>query len=258
MDDLTGFLLEQSAAWTVLSLPAIAVAEDTIALPHGRTHRRRIGGVLFPDREPRDVLDEMRRQLGSDLFEAQYQQSPVPPGGAMIKKHWIKRYSEPPPEEGVILQSWDTAARGGPENDWSVCTTWRQMPNGPMYLLDVWRGRVNYPDLKAKVLEFARAWPQPTVLVEEAGTALGLLDELSFYISLIGVKPERDKGTRMAIASAKIEAGQVFLPTHAPWLAELEAELFAFPGARHDDQVDSISQALNYENPMRIWAQLAG
>ena len=62
--------------------------------------------------------------------------------------------------------------------------------------------------------------------------------------SIIPVKPVGDKVTRMAVASAKIEAGQVFLPHEADWLPDLEAELFAFPGSRHDDQCDSISQAL--------------
>ena len=63
---------------------------------------------------------------------------------------------------------------------------------------------------------------------------------------LSGVKPENDKETRMAIASAIFEAGQVYFPERAPWLAELEAELFSFPGSRHNDQVDSISQVLNH------------
>jgi phage terminase large subunit-like protein len=69
------------------------------------------------------------------------------------------------------------------------------------------------------------------------------------------VTPIGDKVSRMAVATAKLEAGQVYLPSRAPWLADLEAELFAFPGSRHDDQCDSISQALDDENvrlPMTI------
>ena len=53
----------------------------------------------------------------------------------------------------------------------------------------------------------------------------------------------------MSIQSAKFESGQVFFPKEAPWLADLEAELFAFPSGRHDDQVDSISQALGHKIP---------
>ena len=69
------------------------------------------------------------------------------------------------------------------------------------------------------------------------------------------MKPERDKVSRMSVVSAKFESGQVFLPERAPWLADFERELFAFPGAKHDDQCDSVSQAIseqNYTFPMII------
>jgi hypothetical protein len=85
MDDLTGFVLDHSDSWTVLSLPAIAEQHQTIQLPFG-VHHRCPGDLLAPEREPQQVLDDMRRALGSDVFSAQYQQSPIPPGGAMIKR----------------------------------------------------------------------------------------------------------------------------------------------------------------------------
>jgi len=247
MEDLTGFVLGQSDEWTVLSLPAIAESFETIPLTMGRLRQRRPGDVLSPEREPMEVLEQLRLQLGSDLFSAQYQQAPVPPGGAMIKRHWVQRYPETPAAARVsfILQSWDTALKGGPDNDWSVCTTWLETSN-QWYLLDVWRRRVDYPALKAAVVEQAKRWSAYQVLIEEAGTAIGLLQELQCQVpGITGIKPERDKQTRMSIASAKFEAKQVYFPERASWLAELEAELFAFPGSRHDDQVDSISQALN-------------
>jgi phage terminase large subunit-like protein len=91
------------------------------------------------------------------------------------------------------------------------------------------------------------------VLVEEAGTAIGLLQELKFQVpGIVGIKPEHDKETRMAVASAKLEAGQVYLPERAPWLPELEVELFSFPGSIYDDQIDSISQALN-NGHTKLW-----
>jgi predicted phage terminase large subunit-like protein len=114
-------------------------------------------------------------------------------------------------------------------------------------VLDVWRARVDYPTLKAKVEELAKQWGAIQVLIEESGTAIGLLDELKRRVrGLTGIKPDRDKLTRMSIASAAFEAGQVYFPERASWLAELEAELFSFPGGRHDDQVDSISHMLNH------------
>jgi predicted phage terminase large subunit-like protein len=105
-----------------------------------------------------------------------------------------------------------------------------------------------YPTLKSTVLDLYKKWKPHAVLIEESGTAIGLIEELQYdFMDLVAVKPDRDKIARMAIASAKFEAGDVDIPEEAVWLADLEAELFAFPGSRHDDQCDSISQAFNDE-----------
>ena len=126
IDDLTGFLLGQSDGWDVLSLPAIADCEEVIPTWGEQTHLRQLGEALAPEREPLDVLEALKRQIGSYAFSAQFQQMPAPPGGAMIKRDWIVRYVDlpPPSERRLTLQSWDTASKGGPDNDWSVCTTW--------------------------------------------------------------------------------------------------------------------------------------
>jgi predicted phage terminase large subunit-like protein len=251
MDDLTGFLTEQSNDWEILNLPAIATCDEVIPLWGGRTHLRKLGEALSPEREPLYILDALKLQLGSDAFSAQYQQMPVPPGGAMVKRDWVQRYHALPPqsERKLWLQSWDTANKGGPENDWSVCTTWVLASGKRWFLVDVWRGRVDYPTLKAKVRELATAWKAQRVLVEDAGAGMMLAQELKGLVAgLVEVRPEGDKATRMAAASAKFESGQAFLPERAHWLADLEAELFAFPGSRHDDQCDSISQALLDDN----------
>ena len=259
IDDLTGFLLGQSDEWEVLSLPAIAETDADIPLSASCFHHRNAGEVLCPEREPLDVLASMKLQIGSDAFSAQYQQMPAPPGGAMVKRHWVKRYSEPPPasERLFTLQSWDTASKGGPDNDWSVCTTWIVTRKKQLYLIDVWRQRVDYPALKAKVLELAKRFGARRVLVEDTGAGTSLVQELRGRVSgIIAVKPEGDKASRMAVASAKFEAGQVLLPERATWLPDLEAELFVFPGSRHDDQCDSISQALLDKNNS-FWTYLS-
>ena len=257
VDDLTGFLLAQSDEWEVLSLPAIAECDEAIPLSNDRMHLRKSGEALSPEREPLDVLDALKLQIGSDAFSAQYQQAPAPPGGAMVKRHWIKRYSELPPasERLFTLQSWDTASKGGPDNDWSVCTTWIVSRKKLWYLVDVWRQRVDYPTLKASVQTLAKKWAARRVLVEDAGAGTSLVQELRGRVSgIIAVKPNGDKVSRMAVASAKFEAGQVLLPERASWLPDLEAELFVFPGSRHDDQCDSISQALlDKNNSFMLW-----
>jgi predicted phage terminase large subunit-like protein len=263
MDDLSGFLMSQSDEWELLSLPAIAEFEETIPLGNGHSHRRQFGEALSPEREPLRILESLKLQIGSDAFSAQYQQTPVPPGGAMIKRQWIRRYADELPshdEQLMTLQSWDTASKGGPENDWSVCTTWILTRRKRWYLLDVWRRRVDYPALKAAVKSLAKQWRPQRILVEDAVTGTALVQELREEIDgIIPVKPVGDKVTRMAVASAKIEAGQVFLPQEADWLPDLEAELFAFPGGRHDDQCDSISQALfdgDRNMPMEITEEI--
>lgn len=258
MDDLTGFVQELSDGWEVLSLPAIATVNATYSLPNRRFHHREIGDVLSPAREPLEVLEALRMQLGSDLFSAQYQQEPIPPGGTMIKRHWVKRYVELPREKYMVVQSWDTANKGGPENDYSVCTTWI-VPRGKQvwYLAHVWRGRLDYPALKAMVQSLAKEWNANSVLVEDTGAGTSLVQELKRLVSgIIAVKPQGDKASRMAVASAKFEAGQVFFPERAPWLAVLEAELFAFPGHRNDDQCDS--SAYEYAIPVDHYARNAG
>jgi predicted phage terminase large subunit-like protein len=207
-------------------------------------------------------LDALKLQIGSDAFSAQYQQAPAPPGGAMVKRNWIVRYKELPPvsDHLMTLQSWDTASKGGPDNDWSVCTTWIVTRKKHWYLIDVWRQRVDYPALKANVQTLAKRWNARRVLVEDAGAGTSLVQELRGWVSgIVAVKPEGDKASRMAVASAKFEAAQVLLPERAPWLADLEAELFVFPGSRHDDQCDSISQALlDKNNSWMTWLSPEG
>jgi predicted phage terminase large subunit-like protein len=247
MDDMTGFLTGQSDEWEVLNLPAIADHDCIVPCWGGTPHHRKAGEVLSPEREPLNVLEALKMMIGSDAFYAQYQQMPVPPGGAMIKRHWIVRYKDlPPPSERLLtLQSWDTANKGGPQNDLSVCTTWVLARGMRWYLVDVWRGRVDYPALKERVEALAKIWNVRRVLVEDAGAGTMLVQELRSRVpGIIAVKPQGDKASRMAVASSQFEAGQAMLPERAPWLADLESELFAFPGSKHDDQCDSISQAL--------------
>jgi predicted phage terminase large subunit-like protein len=246
IDDLAGFVTSQSDQWEVLNLPAVAEIDEVIPISDTKVHRRRVGEALSPVREPLSVLEDLKAQLGSDAFSAQYQQMPVPPGGAMIKRHWIKRYVElPPRERSLILQSWDTASKGGPQNDFSVCTTWFISRDWRWYLIDVWRKRVDYPELKAAVRTLAFRHAANRVLVEDAGAGISLVQELLGEVNgILAVKPDRDKIIRMSVISAKFESGLVFLPERASWLADFEAELFAFPGSRHDDQCDSVSQAL--------------
>ena len=178
--DLVGRVRENDAEdWTVLNLPAIATQDEIIRISDDRQYRRSAGDVLHLEREPRHILDHIRRDIGSDAFEAQYQQSPVPPGGSMFKRKWIRRYVTLPPanDDDEIIQSWDTASKSGPANDWSVCTTWL-IKGGEYFLVEVFRAKLDYPQLKSQAIGLAHAYKPRMVLIEDTGVGVGLVSEL--------------------------------------------------------------------------------
>jgi predicted phage terminase large subunit-like protein len=250
LNDLSGYLME-SGDWEVLSLPAIAEQDETIEIGDGTFHRRRAGQALHPELESVQSLERLRREIGSDVFAAQYQQSPVPPGGAMILRVWLRYYDRLSERtyRTRVFQSWDTAAKDGAQNDWSVCTTWMLVDNR-YYLIDLVRGRYDYPHLKAMAITMAQKHKPQFVLIEDASTGTALAQEfksINFGGAVRLVPIERDKIGRLYVNQAKFEAGLVLFPKGAPFLPELEAELLSFPHGKTDDQVDSITQALSHK-----------
>lgn len=254
MDDLAGHV-ENLDNWTVLRLPAIAEEEEAIALGNGEYYHRKSGEVLHQAREPVEVLESVRRGLGSAVFSAQYQQCPVPADGSVIKWTWFRRYAAPPDaREMVIYQSWDTASKPDEHCDFSVCTTWGVLGDD-LYLLDVDRRRMDFPELKRRVIKLARHWEPRSIIIEDKGSGTALIQQLRAEHNRItrptGFLPKEDKVTRLHAQSARIEAGHVWLPDNAPWLEDLRIELSSFPNGRHDDQADSISQFLSWFSDMR-------
>jgi predicted phage terminase large subunit-like protein len=247
MDDLSGFLSSSSDDWTVLSLPAIAEAEASIPIGPNEFYDRRTGEALHPDHESIETLRKLQQTLGPDVFAAQYQQAPVPIGGGMIKRAWLRYYDTPPDRAlgGRIIQSWDTAAKDGAQNDWSVCTTWH-IVDGNYYLLDLVRGRFEYPLLRDTAIALAHRFRPHKILIEDASTGMALAQEFrkkgDFYVTPI--KIEHDKIGRLYVQQGKFAAGRVWFQRNAPYLPDLVTELLTFPQGRNDDQVDSISQAL--------------
>jgi predicted phage terminase large subunit-like protein len=207
---------------------------------------------LHPERESEEVLDRIKAEIGSLKFSAQYQQRPVPHEGNLIKRDWFRFYDQPPANgpRGRIVQSWDVAMMTGEANDFSVCTTWLVVKSD-YYLIDVFRGRLQYPELRRKIASLAARYGAETILIENAGPGMVLLQDLIRDLPVgmpypLGQKPEGSKADRMAAQSAKIENGHVHLPKQADWLDSFLLELLAFPNGKHDDQVDSVSQFLNW------------
>ena len=257
VDDLVAHLLEKEE-WVHLNIPAKAECDQVYEIGPGQVYERRAGEVLHPEREPLEMLEKIKANLGSYGFAAQYQQNPVPLGGGMIKWQWFQSYRELPPRgpNSQIVQSWDTASKASELNDYSVCTTW-QVEGDDCYLIHVARGRLEYPDLKKRVPALAHAHKADAVLIEDSGSGTSLIQDLRREgARCIAIKPEGDKVTRMCAVSAHIEAGYVYLPERAPWLDDFQTEVLQFPNGRHDDQVDSMSQFLNWLRKKgfnRIW-----
>jgi Phage-related terminase len=246
-DDLAGVLLRSSNEWTVASLPAIAEEDEEIPTGYGRIHYRRAGDVLHPEREPREVLESLRAQLGAEIFAAQYQQQPVAPGGLMIKRTWVRRYDQLP-NSGQKIQSWDVANKQGEENDYSVCTTWLVHEN-KYYLIDVLRGRFDFPTLKTKVSEHAKLHKPSHILIEDAAVGTALIPELkalsrssrsSRSTTRKSAWPSNPQSSRMVRCSFR---------RRLPGFRISKRSFSHFQTAGTHDQVDSISQALGHTIP---------
>lgn len=252
VEDLVGHLLAKEEGWEHLCLPAMAEVDQVIETGPERFYRRVKGEVLHEAREPRLVLERLRRELGSFNFSAQYQQCPVPLDGELLKWGWFRCFEDRPAvaDGDCVVQSWDTASKATELSDYSVCTTW-VIHDGEYYLLDVLRERLIFPDLRRRIIDHAAAFAAETMLIENAGSGMALLQDLSYdemptVQEIFAVEPIGDKVTRMAAQSSRIEAGRVHIPDRAEWLDEFRSEILQFPHGRHDDQVDSVSQFLNW------------
>jgi predicted phage terminase large subunit-like protein len=251
--DLAGMLIE-SGEWHQLKLPAIATEEQIIRLTRGRTHRRKIGDLLHPGREPLHVLEQAKATMGSIAFEAQYQQDPVPATGNVIKAEWLRSYDPATLDlsQGRVVQSWDTASKDNPHNDFSVCVT-ALIRRRHIYILDVFRKRMQMPELMRTAIALAQRFQPNVLMIEDQASGQQLLQLLrsehhAGVPGPIARRPEGDKLARALGVSAMIEAGQLLLPKDAPWLGEFTGELLGFPNSRFDDQVDALSQLLSWAN----------
>lgn len=253
VDDLAGYLLEQGG-WEVLSLPAIAEEEQEVALGGGRVYRRSIGGVLHPAREPIHVLEQLKADMGSAEFSAQYQQAPVPPGGNMIRWEWFGSYDQRPPlaDGAMIVQSWDTASSTSELASYTVGLTAQIDKSGTIWVIDVVRGHWQFPDVQRMMIEAARRHRPKCILIEDQASGIDLQQTLKRQgLSVIPIKPKGDKIMRMHAHTASLEAGKVLLPNSAPWRDEFRTEMLAFPYGKHDDQVDALSQLMTWHYERR-------
>ncbi len=205
-----------------------------------------VDGLLDPVRMPREVLDDAREVLGSLEYGGQYLQSPMDAEGNIFKRDWFQLYDELPMEKPTrIIQSWDTAFKKEQQNDYTVCTTWKQFTTG-YYLVGFWMQKVEYPELKKQIrLENENHRPHE-ILVEDKASGISALQELKHLnLNLKGIIPLNDKIARANQVTPTFEAGNVYFPVK-DFTDKIIEQMTGFPNTTNDDIVDSVTQFLNY------------
>jgi predicted phage terminase large subunit-like protein len=240
--DLTGQVLKAAAArggeqWEVIEFPAI--------MPSGKP--------LWPEFWSLGELEALREELPNSKWQAQYQQNPVGNESAIVKRDWWQWWEEEkPPSCDYILQTWDTAFEKNNRADYSAGTTWgiftndedNSLPN--IILLDVYKKRVEWVELKKDVLAAYNEWEPDGMLIEKKATGAPLIYELrAMGIPVQEYTPSagQDKIARLNSVSDIIASGKVWIP-RTRWAEELVDEIAAFPSGEHDDLVDATTLAL--------------
>lgn len=255
-NDPSGLLLEQGG-WEHIRLPAendgppkTFFFKRPYVTNDGREVKAKIwksGEVLHPERFPGEFLLDEKKD--SYYYAGQYQQTPVPDGGGMIKLAWIKRFTVAPVFDYIVI-SGDTASKAEEINDPSVFLV-IGVTKTANYLIDVVKGRWEYPDLKRTIMSLGNKWMPlglNAILLEDKSSGMALIQDLKreTKLPIIPILPEADKVTRMRAESGQIESGRWYAPESAPWLADYEFEITSFPKVDHDDQVDATSQFLKW------------
>lgn len=272
-DDLTGRVLESEdrASWTHIRLPALSEGEDVDLL------RRPIDEPLWPERMDRAELERRRVAMGTRAFSSQFQQNPVPEGGALLEARWLdNRYDALPegmldqtpvpvsmyadPVQALVnremrrpdtrplpcIQAVDSASSTSPRADRTAIATVAS-DGAVAFIIDVVSGRFGYGDLKKFVAEqFLKHRSRVSrVYIERASSGWSLLDELKgSSIPVVAVDANEGKQLRIERTLPLWESGKIKLPRHAVWMEDFLAEALRYPGGRHDDLLDAVCTAV--------------
>ena len=233
-DDLAGHVMAQEA-WEVVRIPAIAEDDERhrAETVFGRQcFGRKAGEALHAEREPPQMIEQIRRTIGEYNFAGQYQQAPAPQGGGMVKAAWFRNYAanERPDPFDRVVQSWDTANKASELSDFSVCTSWG-LKGKDLYLLHVLRKRMEYPELKRAVREQWEAFEASVVLIEDKASGTQLIQELiaQGLHAVTRYQPQSDKIMRMHAQTAMIENGFVHLPKESGMARRIPARADGLP-----------------------------
>jgi len=239
-DDLSGRILESKGGseWTVLRLPAIALNNDPLG--------RQPGEILWPQGPPLPSID--KGEISSRAFQALYQGDPQPDAGTIFRREWFgQTYFDLPTSDVTLVQSVDGAWTEGVSSSFSCIATWAT-DGIDYFLIDVWRARVEYPQLKANLLAQNRTYDPDYTIVEKAASGMAIIQELKREsgITIIGEVARGSKESRAEAVTPLFESGKVKLPANPSF--DLNAwidEHLRFPTGANNDQVDTTSLALS-------------
>ena len=245
-DDLAGRLLREmdndGDQWRIVSFPAIAEEDEEFRLE---------GEALHPERYDLERLTKIKKAVGSQAWNALYQQRPSSKGGDIIKGAWFKRYSILPRMKRIIITA-DTAQKTKQHNDYSVLLVAGVGHDGGVYVLDLIRGKWEAPELEQKVSDVWNKYKSlgvHKVYVEDKSSGTSLIQNIQRKqrIPIEGVQVDTDKYTRVLGVQGYIESGYIYLPNDAEWIEDFIKECEAFTATdshKHDDQVDAMVMAI--------------
>jgi predicted phage terminase large subunit-like protein len=236
--DLTGRILKSdNTDWEVIELPAIMPS----------------GSPLWPEFWSLSELEALKEELPPYKWNAQYQQKPTGEEGAIVKRDWWRRWNhDRPPRCEYIIQSWDTAFTKSQRADYSACTTWgvfyrdENEQDVNIILLDAFKEKMEFPELKARAKEMYDEWEPDSCIIEAKAAGAPLIQELrriGVYVQDYTPSRGNDKFVRLNSVTDLFSSGKVWAP-ETRWADEVIEELARFPNAEHDDLVDSSVQAL--------------
>ena len=266
VNDTTGHVLAQDTGYEHLVVPQLAEKKTIIIFPRSKREVvREVKEPIHEERFGKKEISRAKKKLGSYGFAGQQQQRPVPLKGGRIKLHWFPRFQQLPRHWHETVLSFDTANKAKEINDHSVCEVYRRYGER-WFLIDLWKERVVYPDLKKALYKLNGKYKPDTILIEDKASGQQLIQDARNESSLpiIAIEPEADKITRMDTQSASIESAVITLPaeslsTKYPWLYDLENNIKQFPQPAEWDEIDSMSQFLKWlrrhetDRPLETW-----
>ncbi len=245
-EDLVSHLLtKKHFKWHCLSLQMIAEHSQNIYYNNQLLYRVNQGDILDKERFSAQDIALIKQDVGSYGFSSQYQQKPYLTSSGIIKKEYLNRYNSLTGIEYSVSQSWDTANTNSADSNYSVCITYTKL-HSKFYIIDIFRGQLNYPDLKHKVQELARTYNAVEILIEEKASGVQILQDLGSNtgLPLLAIRPKTSKLNRLYQVLPLIEEKKILLPYTATWLKDFEEELITFPHSANSDQVDTLTQLL--------------